>query len=424
MKNFVMPTRRRFLKETTGAIATACFPISVPRLAQSYSLPHIKSVIRREETVLRLGGDGDNWHMSWAADDRQYVALCDGMGWSESPKEVYNNRLFTITAGPDDARFHELPHYPDKTHREKTHSDGRPAYYSFGTLALDSRIYQFLSNMFRAVKLIYSPDNGRTWCNQDGSTPVVWESLEQQSPDTMVFFEEPQNSFSLLSVLQMGRNYQLNRDGHIYIYAPNGITDGTMNELVLFRVPKEHILDRKSYEFFSGTANRASWSRDINARSVIHTFPRGWVNSTLHPYAWHPSVVYNPALGVYMMANWGMGCTPEGEWFGKPSYLGFWIAPQPWGPWTQVHEETAWCPGADPLSRAYQPQIAPRWIAPDGKSFWLVWTDFQHTKEFWPTIRKAFDANTHEDYMRLMFESRRYRPYYSFNAQQVDLVIA
>ena len=75
------------------------------------------------------------------------------------------------------------------------------------------------------------------------------------------------------------------------------------------------------------------------------------------------------------------------------------------------------------MARAYQPQISPKWIAEDGKSFWLVWTDFQNTSEFAPTLGKAFAAKRHEDFMRLMIESRRHRPYYAFNAQRVDLDI-
>ena len=58
------------------------------------------------------------------------------------------------------------------------------------------------------------------------------------------------------------------------------------------------------------------------------------------------------------------------------------------------HEETAWNPAQDPGARAYQPQIAPKWIAEDGLSFWLVWTDFQDVEG-------------------------RGKPYYSFNAQKV-----
>ncbi len=69
-------------------------------------------------------------------------------------------------------------------------------------------------------------------------------------------------------------------------------------------------------------------------------------------------------------------------WFKKPSYLGFWTAPQPWGPWKQIYEEKAWIPGGDKGSRAYQPQIAPKWISDDGKTFSLVWTDLAKHYQF------------------------------------------
>ena len=49
------------------------------------------------------GGSGDNWHMSWAGDDRQVVSLCDGYGWSETPKGMYNSKLLSIAGGPEDA---------------------------------------------------------------------------------------------------------------------------------------------------------------------------------------------------------------------------------------------------------------------------------------------------------------------------------
>jgi hypothetical protein len=103
-------------------------------------------------------------------------------------------------------------------------------------------------------KLIWSPDGGNNWCNQDGSSPVVWESWEARSRATMVFFEETQDAFSLLTLLQMGRGYEHNRDGSVYVYSPNGSGDGTMNELVMFRVPRRHVRDRRAYEFFAGFA--------------------------------------------------------------------------------------------------------------------------------------------------------------------------
>jgi hypothetical protein len=303
--------------------------------------------------------------------------------------------------------FEYLPGYPDLINTWGTPDSSR--YYNFGILALDGSIYQFLSTpnhpfhepepRFVGAKLIYSPDNGKTWRNQDGSAAVRWEAWAERSRRNMLFFGEPDDAFSLLTVLQMGMNYGHNRDGFVYLYAPNGNTEGTMNQLVMCRVPRDHILDRSAYEFFveRGSDGRAEWSGEIEDKGIVHTFPSGWVNKTVHPWAWQPSVVYYTPLDLYLMANWATGCTADGEWFGKPSYLGFWTAPDPWGPWSQVHEEREWTPAADPNARAYEPQIAPKWIADDGKSFWLVWSDFQ-----------VVDGE---------------RPYYAFNAQKVEVSV-
>jgi hypothetical protein len=369
----------------------------------------IAGLRRLEETVIRVPSVGDNWHMSWADDDRQYVSLCDGSGFPGLPRADYNSRCYAIAGDPPGVRFDYLPGYPTLLTEHGSRAVNR--YYNYGILALDGAIYQFLSTpnrpfaeplpRFAGVKLIYSPDSGVTWCNQDGSTPVRWEPWDERNHDNMLFFEEPGEPFSLLTVLQMGQNYEHNRDGHVYIYAPNGNVEGTMNQTVLCRVPKDRILHRDAYEFYAGPRpdGSAQWSPRIEERAPVHTFPAGWVNRIMHhPYAWHPSVVYYPATGEYLMANWGMGIDEGGDWFGKPSYLGFWTAPQPWGPWTQVHEEQAWMPGHDANARAYQPQVSPKWIAADGRSFWLVWTDFQ-----------LLDGG---------------RPYYAFNTQQVEVRLA
>ena len=370
-------------------------------------MTHITGMRRLDETTVRSGGSGDNWHMTWAEDDRQYVGLCDGRGWPDVEGYTgkdYNTRVYAIHGDAPGHRFVHLPGFPDLLSESSPNIN---RYYGFGILAVDGCIYHYLSTpnhpfgepdpRFVGVKLVWSPDGGRSWRNQDGS-PLRWEEWSERSHRNMAFFNEPGDAFSLLTVLQMGRNYAHNADGYVYAYAPNGNTEGTMNQLVMFRVRKDRILDRSAYEFFvsRNPDGGAEWSGDISSRAPVHTFPSGWVNTRIHPYAWHPSVVYNAPLGLYMMANWGMGCDADGMWFGKPSYLGFWTAPEPWGPWAQVHEETAWMPMGDANARAYQPQISPKWIAEDGKSFWLVFTDFQE-----------IDGG---------------RPYYCFNCQKVEIL--
>jgi hypothetical protein len=203
----------------------------------------IKGMRRLPETTGRLGGEtkhaGDNWHMTWAADDTQLVGLCDGSGWPQirgHELKSYNSRIFKIHGEPPEPEFENLPGFPNLLSRRL---DLVNRYYGFGIIALDDHIYQYMSTpntpfsergaRFAGAKLIYSPDMGTTWKNQDGA----------------------------------------------------------------------------------------------------------------------PSVAYNATLGEYMMLNWGMGIDANGRWFGKPSYMGLWTSPEPWGPWTQVSEELEWLPQGD-----------------------------------------------------------------------------
>src|SRR5687767_9901888 len=80
-----MSSRREFLATSTAAGLTAALSTSLARAATQRRSVKVRSplqgIVRREETTRRYGGNGDNWHMSWAADDRQFVGLCDGFGW-------------------------------------------------------------------------------------------------------------------------------------------------------------------------------------------------------------------------------------------------------------------------------------------------------------------------------------------------------
>ncbi|HEU4702736.1 MAG TPA: DUF4185 domain-containing protein [Conexibacter sp.] len=403
-----------------------------------------------DETTIHFGGVGDCWNMTWAADDRQYGALCDGFGWPGMPLPTFfSSRMYVFDGTPPDVRFAYLPGYPilpctlfDDEHHY--------AYYGFGTLAVDGRIYQFLSTRnlpreprFTGAKLIYSDDLGATWHNQDGSTPVVWETWEERSRANLVFFREPGEAFNMPTLLQMGKDYAANRDGYVYIYSPNGNGTDTMRQLVLCRAPKGELLDRASYRYFAGRDGdgTATWSPAIEDRQPVCTFPEGYVmplewrtgtpfalgheKAEVQPHSWHPSVVYNEGLGVYMMANFGMGVAPGEHWFSRPSYLGIWVADEPWGPWRQIHEDTAWAPAGESAARPYETRISPKWISDDGRSFWLVWTDFQGAGdqsevEFMNAFAALLRAGRYEEASELQSAAM---PYYGFNAQKVEIVM-
>ena len=409
-------------------------------------MTEITSVTFRDDTILRLGGDGAWAGMTWAADDRQFGPVCDGSGLSLLPTDhFFSTRVFAVGgARPAEATCQELPGYPDIPMADIYNPSAPPLYYGFTVLAVDGCLYQYLSTstMFpffedftvrpgfhlNAVKLIYSPDQGRTWCNQDGSSPVARELRDELTPERTVFLQEPDDAFSLLSFLQMGRDYGDNRDGYVYVYGLNGVGEGRMNELVMFRVPKDRLLDRGSFEYFHALRpdGAADWVQDIGRRGVVQSFPRGWLPPNF-AVSWLPSVVYNMQLGLYMMVS-SSSTNPEGIGHeDKPSYLGIWVSQHPWGPWRQIHEEAAWTPAGDPGARAGAPVIAPKWIAEDGKSFWLVWhdaqlkTDAAHASE--AELIDAMRSTTAVDAFRGRLLWRQTHPYYGLNVQRVDLAL-
>ncbi|HEU4702737.1 MAG TPA: hypothetical protein VFS37_09670, partial [Conexibacter sp.] len=113
-------------------------------------------------------------------------------------------------------------------------------------------------------------------------------------------------------------------------------------------------------------------------------------------------------------------------WFGRPSYFGVWVADQPWGPWRQIHEDVAWTPADDPAARCYETRIVPKWIAEDGTSFWLVWTDFQRPpspvsdEDYQRELKRLVADRRIEEAARLHVERM---PHYGMNAQKVELVV-
>ncbi|MEQ8671869.1 MAG: hypothetical protein RLP44_05345 [Aggregatilineales bacterium] len=141
--------------------------------------------------------------MTWASDGNLYTSMNDGFGWKDMPEfdgRFYNSRVYVIKGDAPNHSFHHLAEYPN-LENDFTGQNTITRYYGFGILAVEDRIYNFmgtlkdpvgaLENAFIGVKLIYSEDNGKTWKNQDGSSPVIWEKWEDRNKDNMLFFHEP-----------------------------------------------------------------------------------------------------------------------------------------------------------------------------------------------------------------------------------------
>src|SRR5690606_19549576 len=115
-----------------------------------------------------------------------------------------------------------FPHMPMRVIEDEL--DVPASYWGESCLAVGNCIYQFSMTTnhpyiktdgsfwpdFRpsGCKLIYSPDNGVSWHNQDGSRPVVWDNWDQRSRKNMAFCnEQPLGAFATPKFLQMGKAY-------------------------------------------------------------------------------------------------------------------------------------------------------------------------------------------------------------------------
>ena len=107
----------------------------------------IIGIRRLEETLHRSEGNGDNWHMTWAQDNKQYVVLGDGKGWPDIAAytgQTYHSRVYGLNGDPPDLIFEHLHGYPDLV---DVADASKIRYYGVGILATGKFIYHFLSNL-------------------------------------------------------------------------------------------------------------------------------------------------------------------------------------------------------------------------------------------------------------------------------------
>ncbi len=347
-------------------------------------------------SLRREGNRGDNWDITWAADDSQITSMDDG-DWLNSQVR-YHNMLYRIDGGSGNASISEVHGYPAYLRND----DG---WYGYGVLSVDGVLYSMVSKArgsdwadgpFRGLKMLRSFDNGNNWSRvdrngNDTSLSPGDSRRTDSSSSEMFFLEEAGRShngregypFSYVSFVQSGRDHSASKDGYVYIYAPEG---AKAHELMLARVDASQLGNRNAWQYFTGwDGSQARWSADINQRQANLTLPEqnsrgeyfGW-------YSWLPSVVWNEGLQLYVMANGGTyagsGLTNStidyfNKWMHEKSgSLGFWYSQTPYGPWKQFYYNEEWVVD-NSGNRTYQPKLSPKWISDDGKKMVLVWSD-------------------------------------------------
>jgi len=256
----------------------------------------------------------DNWPITWADNDKQYTSGGDGFGWATGRTKTGQ---FIVEISGDASSYTGVDRYYPSS-ESNTDADGK----SYGIIAVSGNLYMWLSpgsgvNNYNSHTLYKSTNDGLTWTT------------------TGVTFDKATYNLLPPAILQFGQNYANARDGYIYHYfghldndASLSVQDNATNggQIWLARCLIADIETQANYEWFTGTSGSPSWGVFASKTEVFQS------NDGI---SWNTgSVNWVPGLNRYLLAT-ERTTTFVGN-------MGLFEAPEPWGPWTQIHYEANW----------------------------------------------------------------------------------
>jgi CubicO group peptidase (beta-lactamase class C family) len=314
------------------------------RGTKSAAAPYPPSQVIRDvqwaakESIVRRARGSDNWPMTWGDDDLLYTAYGDGNGFEPFVPEKLSMGFATVAGMPPDFSGINL-----RAASAEAKGDGAAGRKASGLLMVNGVLYLWARNAGNA-QLAWSADHGATWTWSD------WKFT---------------NSFGCPTFLDFGRNYAGARDKFVYVYSPddNSAYNPT-DEIVLARVPQDHLREVEFYEFFAGIdgSSQPNWTRHLSQRRAAFTHPGR---------CYRPRVTYNAPLKRYLLVhpvpNTGSRDAASKLDTRFNGGLALFDAPEPWGPWTTVFLTERWDVG--PGDSASFPS---KWISNDGRTLHLV----------------------------------------------------
>ncbi len=297
---------------------------------------------------------GDLWPCAWGADDRLYCANGDGLGFGLGWGDVVFN---VIDGRPPELRG-ETPNWaygPFIAHEwepEPLALSRKPT----GLTCADGDIYMFyqnLSNFLSEEAFAYAPNASISMTPDGGET---WD-VPRDAPMFSDYL------FTTGFFLDQGKCREYAFDSYVYVYGLDynwRFSDDFFQAYVyLARVPKDKIMDRSAWEFFTGlNRGEASWSVNIADKAPVITDETVYRNDVSG--ICQGSVVYLPKLNRYIYTTRAVY-----EWI-------FWEAPEPWGPWTKFAVRE-WTGGWTREFHAGYPTVIPsKFLDEDNLGGWIV----------------------------------------------------
>jgi len=282
----------------------------------------------------------DNWPITWGDDDALYTAYGDGTGFAPYLSTDISTGFSSITGNP--------PSYNGTNIRSSTGEQtggGRSGKKPSGMLMVNETLYMFernANNNGQQCQLAVSNDHEKTW---------NWSNWK---------FAE----FGYCAFLNFGKDNANARDNYVYMYSPD-TPDAYLetDNLILARVPQDKIMDKASYEFYTGknSVGNASWSSNINNRRAVFTL-KGGVNRA--------QVSYNAVLKKYFLVDRSRALN------GGLNQFSIYTAPEPWGPWSMAFYTTDYNGASMSGSSGWgeSANFPTKWISSDGLTMYLVFS--------------------------------------------------
>lgn len=337
-------------------------------------------------------GEGDMWPLTWAKDDVIYAAAGDNKASPMNFWKIGQHSSWDPARGMDPSKLtntndwtldlvHPMPVDPAVWCGDSAAPSIKPA----GLLDVDGTLYLAVeAQNYGDEPLFNRQHNLHGWIITSNDGGRSWD-LKATPTD---FFS---GRLCSCHFLQFGRGYEGARDGYVYAYFPFDENGGSYWEnsdgLLLGRVPKEDLLNRDAWEFYTGEGR---WdSDDTDAVPVFSYYKMTGENH----------VCYCAGLERYLIGNYSF---IDNELHPRPihqmrwpeayrSQLTLFEAPEPWGPWRLFYRDDDWGTYGD-----YQPSFPTKWMSRDGRMLFLVssgsWDDYNFVVQK-VALRLAGDAD-------------------------------
>ncbi|MGL4514350.1 MAG: DUF4185 domain-containing protein [Lacipirellulaceae bacterium] len=335
-----------------------------------------------------------HWH-AWGEDDTLYSVDGDGQFWGTGD---YFCSLSKISGAPPTHRIELVTQFKDLDLR--AHAPDGMQRYLCGPLAVGSDLYvcvydydwritgkdvskrQEMLAVDRYSKhggipaILHSRDGGNSWSNAPRK-----DTPRFLGPD-----------FGNLQFVGFGPGYtRVPKELGDFVYAISNDSNWESGDhLFLARVPKDKVLDRSAWEFFSGASSAPAWSSAEGAAKPVFRDPR---------HVGHSDMTYNRGLNRYILSVFSdsvphleTATVADTKSWEKQTELQVYEGTTPWGPWALVYREAPWG-GAD--HACYLPHVPAKWLSDDGLTGWMLYSgDWEHEhypqREFYGYMVREF----------------------------------